>query len=92
MAYTYFKEEDQFHNDIEEYINGYLTIYKITETYKASKVICAVKQALEITKESYIISSGRNKNTILSARRAVEDTINELEEEFPKEKYPELWL
>ena len=92
MAYTYFKDEDVFHNDIEEYINGYLNSYEITEAYKISKVIGAVKRALELTKESYIRDSGWNKITILSAQHVVEYTLDELEEEFPEEEYPELWI
>jgi len=92
MAYTYFKEEDIFHNDIEEYINGYLNTYEIMETYKPSKVIGAVKRALEITKESYTRDSGWNKITILSALHVVETALDELEEDYPEEEYPELWL
>jgi len=92
MAYTYFKEEDIFYNDVEQYINGYLNTYEIMEAYKPSKVIGAVKRALEITKESYTRDSGWNKITILSSLHVVEAALDELEEDYPEEEYPELWL
>lgn len=93
MAYTYFNEEtDQFHDDVEEYINGYINLYEITEAYPIQKVIAALQDAYNRQVKEYEEDSGLNKITILSAKHVVENAIDEVEEEYPIEEYPEKWV
>ncbi|RLC48842.1 MAG: hypothetical protein DRH57_01505 [Candidatus Cloacimonadota bacterium] len=92
MAYTFFYEEDQFHNDVEEYINGYINLYEIQEAYPIQKVIAAVQDAYNRQVKEYEDNSGWNKITILSAQHVVKNAIEEIEEEYPMEEYPEKWI
>jgi len=93
MAYTYFNNDDnQFHNDVEEYINGYINLYEISEAYPVQRVIGALQDAHQRQLKEYNDDSGWNKITILSAQHVVEVAIDEVEEEYPIEEYPELWI
>ncbi len=92
MAYTYFNRDDIFLNDIEELINGYVNLEEIAETYHMSQVIGALFGALRIQEDAYNDKSTWNKIEILSAKRCVEYTINEVEELYPQEEFPELWV
>ncbi len=92
MAYTYFNKDEVFYNDVEELINGYINLYEIGEAYPINKVIRALKRAYDIQDEAYKDDSGWNKIAILSAKHCVVQTIEEVEERFPIEEYPELWI
>ena len=92
MAYTYFPDENHFHNDIEEYINGYINLFEISEAYPMYRVIGALQEAYNNKLKEYDDDSGWNKITILSAKHVVEIAIEEVEEDYPREKFPELWI
>jgi len=92
MGYTYFNDENQFHNDVEEYINGYINLYEIQEAYPIQKVIAAVQDAYNRQVKEYEDDSGWNKITILSAQHMVKNAIEEIEESYPIEKFPEKWI
>lgn len=90
MAYIYFNEEtDQFHHDVEAYINGYVNLYEIQEVYPIQKVIAALQDAITRQIKEYEDYDGFNKMTMLSSKHILEITV---EEEYPIAVYPEKWI
>lgn len=93
MAYIYFpNKDDVFHNDIEEFINGYGSLYDLKEGYSLIRIIGALHEAYNDQIRQLNEDSGWNHIAIISARKVVENAIEEVEEKYPREEYPELWL
>ena len=89
---TVFIEDSYANSQIENFVNGYLTLNELLDEFKTSLVIGKLRKVLIKHKGHFLKSEGINRIGIKLTIDCITASLAELETKYPEDEYPELWI